>query len=160
MADKIPYVHNYDTGLPEVQQPGDTIEGTDIPTYKNGEDSDSHIPGQVVYMTTTVGEVKKARANAVGTMPAIAIALATILADATGAYQSDGNITLTTDQWDAVAGTTGGLTAGSLYFVSAATAGSITDDPPDTAGQFCQAVLRAISATKAKICLEVNARKL
>lgn len=46
--------------------------------------------------------------------------------------QTDGIVTLTTAQWDAVAGTSGGLSAGDPYWVSESTAGHLTDVQPTT----------------------------
>lgn len=140
-------VYNASTGKAEVLQTGDYVSSTDIPTYING-DSGSHIPGQVVY-PSAAGTVQKARANAAGTMPAIALAQTTVANGVSGAYQSDGTISLTTAEWDAVAGTTGGLTAKTEYFVSGATAGLLTATPPATG--YAQPVIIATSTTDAII---------
>ncbi len=48
--------------------------------------------------------------------------------------QENGIITLTTAQWDAVAGTTGGLNRQTVYYASRTTPGSITSVAP-TSGQ-------------------------
>ena len=42
-------------------------------------------------------------------------------------------LTLTTGEWDAVAGTTGGLTIGAKYYMSDVTAGRLTETAPATA---------------------------
>lgn len=145
MALRKPSVFNPINGEFEVIQPGDYIQSTDIPTYTNA-DATSHIPGQVVF-SFGAGSIKKAKADAGGTMPVIALATTTITNGVSGSYQSDGTISLTTAQWDAVAGTTGGLTVNTPYFVSAATAGLLTATPPTTG--YCQAVIRATSTTDA-----------
>jgi hypothetical protein len=71
-----------------------------------------------------------------------------IATTASGNILVDGVLTATTAQWDAVAGTTGGLTPGTVYFLGAATAGTLTSTAPSTTGQFVVRVGRAISSTK------------
>lgn len=46
--------------------------------------------------------------------------------------QYDGVLTLTTAQWDAIAGTSGGLAGGIIYYVSQSTAGDLTSTAPTT----------------------------
>lgn len=65
---------------------------------------------------------------------------------------SIGELTLTTGQWDAVTNGSGGLIAGSTYFLSSTTAGKIST----TVGLLYAPVLRAISSTKAFISLSIN----
>ncbi len=43
-----------------------------------------------------------------------------------GTFQYSGEFVMTTDEWDAIAGTTGGLVAGALYFASLTTPGEIS----------------------------------
>src|SRR5207245_619395 len=99
------------------------------------DDVASHIPGQVVYLDTNDG-VKKAKADAAGTANAFALASATVANGVAGVYATDGILTLTTAQWDAAFGTTGGLTANTIYYLSATTAGLGTVTPPGTVGQY------------------------
>jgi hypothetical protein len=56
-----------------------------------------------------------------------------------------GPIVLSTVQWDAVAGTSGGLTPGAKYYLSASTAGTITNIEPGTS----QTILQAVTSTTA-----------
>ena len=140
-------VYNPTSGEYEVLQAGDYTQSTDIPTYTNA-DSVPHIPGQVVF-NFGAGSVKKSKADAVGTMPVIALATTTITNATSGPYQSDGTISLSTAQWDAVAGTTSGLAVNTNYFASAATAGLLTATPPTTG--YVQPVIRATSTTDAII---------
>jgi len=65
---------------------------------------------------------------------------------------SIGELTLTTAQWDVVTGGSGGLTAGSTYFLSSNIAGKISTN----VGLIYSPVLRAISSTKAFISLSIN----
>jgi hypothetical protein len=57
-----------------------------------------------------------------------------------------GVVKLTTEQWDAVAGTSGGLSGGTLYYVSQASPGFLTDVAPTT-GQSSIQVGSALNAT-------------
>jgi hypothetical protein len=69
---------------------------------------------------------------------------------------TDGVLSGTTAQWDAVTGQTGGLTAGVDYFLSAATAGRVTTTPPATAGQYNVYVGRAKSTTDMHLDIRVH----
>jgi hypothetical protein len=103
---------------------------------------------QPVY-TKVNGNVDLARANASGTTEVLGLVHDTsIAASASGNILVDGVLTATTGQWDAVTGDSGGLTPGSIYYLSAATAGNLTKTAPTTVGQYVVRVGRAISATK------------
>jgi hypothetical protein len=65
---------------------------------------------------------------------------------------ASGEVTLTTGQWDARTGGSGGLVAGSTYYLSSTTAGAISTTP----GLILSPVLRALSTTKAFINLSIN----
>ena len=65
---------------------------------------------------------------------------------------ASGELTLTTAQWDVITNGSGGLTAGSTYFLSSSTGGKIST----TVGLIYSPVLRAISTTKAFISLSIN----
>lgn len=70
--------------------------------------------------------------------------------------QQFGTLTLTTGQWDAVAGTTGGLTRGNYYWVDS-TAGKMTATQPSGSSNFQQVCIKAESATLAEILLPSDA---
>lgn len=72
---------------------------------------------------------------------------------ATGFVQTHGPISLTTDQWDAICGTTGGLVAGTRYYLDVA-AGTLTPNPPSGAGQSITLCIQAFSTTDANICIQ------
>lgn len=63
-----------------------------------------------------------------------------------------GNITLTTAEWDAVAGTTGGLTSGEAYLLSQTVAGAVQET--DVTVPPRQVVYYALSSTEAKVMLQ------
>lgn len=106
--------------------------------------------GNVVYPSAN-DHINKAKADSATTMPPIGMATADISNGATGGVQSDGVVTLTTTQWDAIAGTTGGLTFKTIYYLSASTAGAITATAPSTVGQYVQQVGIALSTTEMEL---------
>jgi hypothetical protein len=142
-------------GQLEQLQSGDTIS---VPSVTGGntiqqtnDESGSIVVGTIVYNDAADG-VKKAKADASGTKSAVGlVASASIAAGASGSIQTDGVISLTTAQWDAVFGTTGGLAFGARYFLSAATAGLGTATAPSTVGQYVVEVGQALSTTELKI---------
>lgn len=109
--------------------------------------------GTPVYVSVA-GSVDKANASAVGTARVLGLMRDVSTASAAaGLVQTDGVLAATTTQWDAVAGTTGGLAAGTLYWLSA-TAGLITSTPPSTSGQYVMLLGMALSATELDIDTE------
>lgn len=128
-------------------QSGDYIGEVELISLTNDEASPI-VCGAPVYIDANDG-AKKAKANAGATVPAVALVVDTSISNATaGNFQSDGVLALTTGQWDAVAGTTGGLTAGTVYYLSAATAGIITSTAPSVVGQYVQKIGIGISTTE------------
>ena len=87
---------------------------------------------RAVYSDTS-GTVKLAQANAAATRLFTGLVLDTSIGSAaSGNIAVGGIMTATTVQWDAVTGQSGGLTAGSKYYLSSATAGAITSTLPTT----------------------------
>jgi hypothetical protein len=128
------------------------VSEKDMLSLSNGEAS-AIVIGTPVYVSAA-STCKKAMANAAGTTNAIGlVATASVAAAALGSVQSDGVLTATTAQWDAVAGTTGGLAFGTLYFVDPATAGKITATAPTTSGQYVAPIGRALSTTDLEITI-------
>ena len=104
-------------------------------------------PGTPIYCSGA-DEVAESQANALSTAKAIALAAETIPEDSgVGQAQTDGRLTLTTGEWDAVTGDTGGLTPGARYYVSPTTAGMLTTTAPSTDGQVVVPIGSAKSAT-------------
>ena len=64
----------------------------------------------------------------------LGLAMSAIAPGAIGGVRRDGVISGTVGEWDAIAGTNGGLSPGSAYYLSA-TPGQITESPPNS-GQF------------------------
>ncbi len=101
-----------------------------------------------------VDKVAPARANAAATTRVLAFVMADIAGAASGFCQPDGVIVGTVAQWNAVTEEgAGGLTTGSVYYLSAATAGKITLTPPTTG--YVVEVGQAISTTE----LDINIKQ-
>lgn len=131
----------------EIQQlqAGDTLDASasevDVISLTNG-DVGAHALGDVVYISAA-STGRKAQANAVGTKDAIAFAKGAISAAAVGSYQTDGILSGLV-----------GLTAGVVYYLSAATAGLMTNTAPSTIGQYVVRLGIAISTTELEIQIE------
>lgn len=151
MAIRKPLVLN--NGEIEQLQPGDNLGEVDILQQTNGN-AGAIVIGTPVY-SSAASTVDKARANVVGTTNVIGLVSDTSIAAAgTGGILTNGVLAATTGQWDAVAGTAGGLTRDVIYYLSGATAGLLTSVPPSTVGQFVIRVGIAISTTEMLIFIE------
>lgn len=149
MALRKPLVLGAD-GRPQQLQSGDTLSaGSEVSQVNQTADA-ALVAGNVVY-SSAADHVNKAQANASGTTLALGLATAAISSSASGQIQTDGILSLTTTQWDAVAGTTGGLTFGTTYYLDPTTAGKITATCPTTVGQYVVIVGVAISTTELRI---------
>ena len=78
---------------------------------------------------------------------------ASTAASSSGNYAAGGVATATTGQWDAVAGTTGGLVYNTLYFLDPTNPGKMTATAPGTTGQLVQPLGRALSTTEFEIVI-------
>lgn len=114
--------------------------------------------GQPVYVTDN-DTVDLARANALSTSGVLGLVQDnSIAASGTGDVLTSGHLTGSTAQWDAVTGGTGGLTANSIYYLSATTAGRLTATPPSTSGHVVVEVGKAVSTTTLKIAVILRIR--
>jgi hypothetical protein len=152
MAVRKPLVLN--SGQIQQLQSGDSIDaqqsGGDIVLQTNDEVG-SVVIGTPVYNDANDG-VKKAKADAAGTKDVIGlVAQASISSAASGNIQVNGILTATTGQWDAAFGTTGGLTKGTRYYLSAGTAGLGTSTAPSTVGQYVVPLGIGISTTELRL---------
>lgn len=124
-----------------------SVTGGNVLQQTNDE-AGAIVIGAPVYNDVNDG-VKKAKADAAGTKDVIGLVRdASITNGVAGAIQTDGTLAATTGQWDAVFGTTGGLTKGTRYYLSAATAGLGTATAPSTVGQYVIELGIAISTTE------------
>lgn len=103
---------------------------------------------QPVYVDAA-GTVKLAQADALATSEVLGLVKdSSIGSGNSGTVQTDGKLTATTGEWDAVTGGSGGLTAGSVYFLDPDTAGNLTDTAPTTTGDLVARVGLAVSTTE------------
>lgn len=109
------------------------------------------VKGCPVYISAA-GSFNKANAAATGTAKVIGFAAAGISSAASGSIQTDGILACATGEWDAVAGTTGGLAAGVEYYL-AASAGLISATAPSGSGNYVVKVGTAISTTELEISI-------
>ena len=120
--------------------------GGDVIVLTNDE-AGALIQGNVVYSDANDG-VKKAKADAVGTSKPVGLSVDAPAAAASGRVMVSGILALTTGQWDAAFGTTGGLVFGTIYYLSAATGGLGTATAPSAVGQSVVELGYAISTTE------------
>ena len=147
MATKKPLVLNAN-GQIEQLQAGDTLAdvGGDNAIALTNANASTAVICEVVYAANTADNFDKAQANASGTVEAIGLVADTAIASsAVGSVQTGGTFTATTAQWDAVTGESGGLTPGTKYFLSEATAGQLSTAAPSTG--FIKQIGTALSAT-------------
>ncbi len=97
------------------------------------------------------GTVAKAKADALATSKVVGLASTTF--GIAGRIQTDGIVSATTAEWDAVTGGSGGLTAGSTYYLSAATAGNLTTTMPGI-NNYVVAIGIALSACELKLGIQ------
>lgn len=136
-------------------QAGDTLDASvqevDVTDLQNNNANPIAI-GNVVYPDS--GGVDLAQADAAATSEVLGLVAETsIINGESGAIQTDGILEATTGQWDAVAGTTGGLTPGAVYYLDASNAGQMTATAPTSEGEYVVRVGRAVSATKFEITM-------
>lgn len=79
------------------------------------------------------------------------VAAASIAAGGADSVALDGVVTATPDEWDAVCGTTGGLTFNTIYFLHPSVPGRLTSVPPTASGKQVVIVIRGISPTQGVI---------
>jgi hypothetical protein len=142
----------------EIQQiqAGDTLEGAassyDVVNLTNG--TAGAVPICTPVYISSANSFALSQANASGSAKVLGLVRETsIAAGASGAVQTDGILVASTAQWDAITGQTGGLTAGTKYYLDPATAGRLTAAAPTAAGQYVLPVGTAISTTELEITI-------
>ena len=111
----------------------------------NGEVS-SVVIGEAVYVSAA-NTISLANANAGGTKNVVGLVYDTsINSSASGNVLVSGQLTATTGQWDAVTGQVGGLTTGSIYYLSNSSAGGLTTTAPSSG--YIAPIGVALSTTK------------
>lgn len=150
MAIKKPLVIT--AGQIEQLQTGDNIDLGNVVTRTNGN-AGAMVVGEIVYASNATS-VDKAQADAQPTVRVMGLVVTGGAAAASVDVKTEGIVTLTTGEWDAVFGTTGGLTPGATYFLSEATAGEGTETAPTAAGDFVVRVGHALSDTELEIDIQ------
>ena len=141
------------SGQVQQLQAGDSI-ASPITISQTNDEAGALVIGNIVYSDVADG-VKKAQANAAATQKPLGFV--TDVTVATGQpvnIQTSDILTATTAQWDAVAGTTGGLAANTDYYLDPATPGKITATPTSTVGQYLRRVGYAFSTTELDIRID------
>ena len=140
---------------------GDVLDASvaevDVVAKINSESTDL-VPGEPVYAFSATG-VKRARANADGTSRVVGFARAAHVAGNSGSIQTNGVLTLTTAEWDAITGDSGGLTFNTRYYLSTATAGRLQTTAPTGSGNWNKPVGIALSTTEMLINIEPGFKK-
>ncbi|OWK35473.1 hypothetical protein [Fimbriiglobus ruber] len=108
------------------------------------------LPGNAVYMSVG-NRVEKAHADQEVTARVVGLCACASTPEGRVDIQMRGILTLTISEWDAIAGTDGGLKAGRHYFLSETTPGAIVATTPEKVGHYVVAVGIAISSTEMEI---------
>ena len=139
-------------GQIEQMQSGDTLSGpfAEIEGLSQTSGEAGGIAAGLVVYSSGNDMVKKAEANASGTVEAIGLATSTFITTGAGTVQTSGVFSLA--DWTAVIGSAT-LTAGTVYYLSASTAGQLTATAPVTVGQYVLRIGRAISTTELVISI-------
>lgn len=155
MAARIPLV--IVNGEIEQLQAGDyilvPISGA-IEVALTNDNAGALVKGTAVYMTAADHCDKAKASSSVLAMMVGIVNETSITAGASGVVATEGIVTATTAQWDAVAGTTGGLTFATRYYLDPATAGLLTSTAPTTVGQYVVEVGIALSTTELKLAIQ------
>lgn len=138
--------------MSEIQYQGQQVIGSTPSSFSATNESGSGLViGNVVYFDS-VGDAKKAQADADATALGVGFATGTIADMANGNFQLDGIMTASETEWNAVTEEgSGGLTEGARYFISEITAGKITTTAPSVAGETVVQIGVAVSSTQLKI---------
>lgn len=137
-------------GKPQQLQAGDNLDAT-ITSHEDitlTVGAGNWVIGVPVYMSAA-STATTAKADAEATSTVIGLAIESATAAATGTVRLDGTLTLTTEQWDTICGTTGGLVYNTPYYLDNGTAGKLTGTAVTTG--YSTQIIRGISATTAKI---------
>lgn len=96
---------------------------------------------------TSDGLAIPGRGNVEATATVLGLSVIPGIAGNNALCQMNGPLELTTQEWDAVTGGSGGLVRGSRYFLSTSVEGRITATQPLSSGQFLTVIGIAFSAT-------------
>ena len=134
-------------------QAGDTLDAVIAEQEQIDMTATSNLViGNAVYVDGD-DSVELAQADSAGTTELIGLCVdETVNSAASAVIATDGAVLeATTGQWDTVAGTTGGLTAGDQYYLDPDNAGELTDTAPTSTGDLIKPVGMGLSTLKMKI---------
>lgn len=137
-------------GTPEQLQPGDSVVNVSGSNTITRVATPALVKGQAVYVSSA-GAVSKAIATARATSYVLGLAQAAATAGASVSILMNEVMTMTTAEWDAVTGGTGGLVANQVYFLSPTTAGNLTATCPSASGQTATRIGIALSTTEMNV---------
>lgn len=103
---------------------------------------------------STAGHVDLAQADAGAHANLIGLALQAVGGGDEVEVQTEGIVTLSEAEWDAIAGTTGGLAANAYYYLSTATPGLLTATRPTAGGEYIVVAGVGLSATQMELRIE------
>jgi len=146
MAKKKPLVIT--NGLIEQLQPGDRLDLSRSVSKVNNTGGTLNI-ATPVYVTG--GNANPAQADTISTSRVSGFTTETVADTDPVDVQTDGLLIATTGEWDAVTGQTGGLTEGTTYYLSEATAGQMTVNAPTVDGDIVVPLGQALSSTEFEI---------
>ena len=118
------------SGLLGQLQAGDTLAVNTPPQFV-AVASSLLAAGAPVYVPTT-NAVDNADARVTAFAVVVGMSIARTLATAPATIQTAGTLTLTTVEWDAIAGTVGGLVGGTAYYLGDMAAGTMMAPAPST----------------------------
>jgi hypothetical protein len=151
-----------DTTTGELTRAGtaDTVDNPAIETVTNNAaaaaGANDIIPGSPV-KSNGASTVALAQADSVANAQVLGLARETIAEDGgTGSIGTSGKITLTTGEWDAVTGGSGGLTPTQKYWLDEATAGLLTSTPPSADGE----VIAPLGIAKSATILDIDVDRI
>ncbi len=153
MASRKPLVIN--AGRIQQLQSGDQLAGVDNDLVSLQNDNAGVVViGAPVY-SVSAGSIDKAQADAIGTSEVVGLMVDTTTANgASGIVQSDGILTATTGEWDAVTGETGGLVANTIYWLDPSTAGKLTITATSTTTELVVRIGTGLSTTQMEISIQ------
>lgn len=147
-----------DTTTGEITRAGvsDTVDNPAIEEVTNNAaangGADDILPGSPV-KSNGAGTVALAQADSTANAQIIGLARETIPEDnGTGFIGTSGKIVLTTGEWDAITGGSGGLTPTQKYWLDPVTAGKLVATPPSTDTQ----VIAPVGIAKSTTILDID----
>ncbi len=153
MAARKPLVIN--AGQIQQLQSGDVLDGVDSDLVSLQNDNVGAVVICTPVYSVSAGSIDKAQASAMSTSEVVGLMVDTSTANgASGQVQTDGVLSATTGEWDAVTAETGGLVANTIYWLDPDTAGLLTITPTSTVTETVVRVGKGLSTTQMEISIQ------